>query len=131
MPPLQSVYNFARFLKGVNDVTIRLVLVASLICLFLVGAPAVHASAIDSTLFTTYNLGGNNTNISWSVCGSLPGTSGCYGGGSLGPFGRIGAMIEGNPRQNLKAGTVTRYILMLATVLAAMRLPYTFIKRSM
>jgi hypothetical protein len=40
-------------------------------------------------------------------------------------------MIEGNPRQNLKAGTVTRYILMLATVLAAMRLPYTFIKRSM
>jgi hypothetical protein len=30
--------------------------------------------------------------------------------GLLGPFGRVGAIIEGNPTQNLKMGTVTRSI---------------------
>ena len=90
----------------------RLVLAVSVVSLLLVGKTPLHASAIDSTLFTTYTLGGN-TNINWTECGSLPGTSGCYGAGTLGPFGRIGAMIEGNPTQNLKAGTVTRYIYVL------------------
>jgi hypothetical protein len=89
-------------------VYLRLVLAVSLASVLLVGTP-LYASAIDSTLFTTYTLSGN-TNINWTVCGSLPGTSGCYGSGTIGPFGRIGAMIEGNPAQNLKAGTVTRYI---------------------
>jgi len=90
----------------------RLVLALSVISLLLVGNTPLHASAIDSTLFTTYTLLGN-TSMNWVVCGSLPGTSGCYGAGTLGPFGRIGAMIEGNPSQNLTAGTVTRYIYVL------------------
>jgi hypothetical protein len=81
--------------------------------LLLFGNSSLHASAIDSTLFTTYTLGGKNTVIVWSVCGSLPGTSGCYGAGNIGPFGRIGAMIESNSTQNLKTGTVTRYIYVL------------------
>ena len=92
--------------------SMRLVLAVSVVSLLLVGEAPLHASAIDSTLFTTYTLGGK-TRIDWTVCGSLPGTSGCYGAGTLGPFGRIGAMIEGNPIQNLTAGTVTRYIYIL------------------
>jgi hypothetical protein len=90
----------------------RLGVAVSVISLLLVGNTPLHASAIDSTLFTTYTLLGN-ANINWVVCGSLPGTSGCYGSGTLGPFGRIAAMIEGNPTQNLTAGTVTRYIYVL------------------
>ena len=43
----------------------------------------------------------------------MPGTSGCYGAGFLGPFGKVGAMLEGLPTQNLTKGTVTRYIYVL------------------
>jgi len=87
----------------------RLILATSVMSLLLIGNTSAQAAAIDSTLFTTYTLPAG-MRIDWVVCGSLPGTSGCYGSGSLGPFGRIGAMIEGIPSQNLKAGTVTRYI---------------------
>ena len=48
--------------------------------------------------------------ITLVVCGSLPQTEGCYGSASIGPFGRVGAMIEGSPVQNVKKGTVTRFI---------------------
>lgn len=86
---------------------------AWIIGLILSSAASLHAAALDSTLFTTYNLLGKDTSINWTVCGSLPGTSGCYGAGTLGPFGRVAAMIEGLPKQNAKAGTVTRYIYIL------------------
>jgi len=76
--------------------------------LLLVVAVPLYAKPIDSTLFTTYTAG--PTQVSLVVCGSLPQTEGCYGSASLGPFGRIGAMIEGNPTQSAKKGTVTRYI---------------------
>jgi hypothetical protein len=42
------------------------------------------------------------------VCGSLPDTFGCYGSAFLGPFGKIGALLEGNP--STKGSTVTRAI---------------------
>lgn len=76
----------------------------------LIGAAPLHAAAIDSTLYTYYNIGTDLTGISLTVCGSLPDSDGCYGSGSMGPFGRVGSMIEGNPAQNVKKGTVTRYI---------------------
>ncbi|MGB6387158.1 MAG: hypothetical protein WBE45_05550 [Terriglobales bacterium] len=76
----------------------------------LIGAVPLHAAAIDSTLYTYYNIGTDLTGISLTVCGSLPDSDGCYGSGSMGPFGRVGSMIEGNPAQNVKKGTVTRYI---------------------
>jgi hypothetical protein len=75
----------------------------------LMGAAPLHA-AIDSTLYTYYNIGTNPTLIYLTVCGSLPGSAGCYGSARMGPFGRVGSMIEGNPTQNVTAGTVTRYI---------------------
>lgn len=80
---------------------------------FVIGAVPVHGANLDSTLFTTYTMDAARTNLNWVVCGSLPGTSGCYGAGSVGPFGKIGATIEGYPAQNLTRGTVTRYIYVL------------------
>jgi len=92
-------------------VYIRVALAVSVVSSLLVGTTPLHAATIDSTLFATYTLVGHT--INWAVCGSLPGSDGCYGVGMLGPFGRNGAMIEGNPAQNLTAGTVTRYIYVL------------------
>ena len=75
--------------------------------------PAAPAAPIDATLYTRYNMDLDHTNVGWNVCGSLPGSSGCYGSGSLGPFGRVGAMMEGEPKTNRIANTVTRAIYVL------------------
>jgi hypothetical protein len=81
-----------------------------LIFVLLSGTAPNCAAAIDSTLFTTYTMNSARTNLDWTVCGSLGTGSGCYGAGFLGPFGKIGGLIEGLPVQNLTKGTVTRYI---------------------
>ena len=74
-------------------------------------APAAPAATPpDATLFTTYNIDTAHTSVGWSVCGSLPGSSGCYGSGSLGPFGKVGALLEGEPKVDFTANTVTRAI---------------------
>jgi hypothetical protein len=75
--------------------------------------PAAPAAPIDATLYTRYNVDPDHTNIGWNVCGSLPGSSGCYGSGTLGPFGRVGAMLEGEPKTDRHANTVTRAIYVL------------------
>jgi hypothetical protein len=62
----------------------------------------------DSTLFTTYDLSPGYQSVGWLVCGSTQQTSGCYAGGSLGPFVGVGALMEGNPVVN--GNTVTRAI---------------------
>jgi hypothetical protein len=81
--------------------------------LLLSGSVSLHAAALDANLYATYDSQPPYTSIYFTVCGSLPQSEGCYGGGGLGPFGLIGSMIEGNPSQNLKNGTVTRYIYVL------------------
>jgi len=86
------------------------ILVALAILSMLIGAAPLHAAAIDSTLYTYYNIGTDLAFVDLTVCGSLPDSEGCYGSASMGPFGRIGSMVEGNPIQNVKAGTLTRYI---------------------
>src|SRR5947208_8397659 len=69
-----------------------------------------------TTLFRSrYNTDVAHTTVNWNVCGSLPGSSGCYGSGSLGPFGRVGALMEGEPKTNRNAQTVTRAIYVLDT----------------
>ncbi len=70
----------------------------------------------DSTLFTTYTINTPHTSLTWIVCGSTLQTSGCYAAGSLGPFGKIGALLEGNQFANLKTGTVARYIYVVDVV---------------
>ena len=81
--------------------------------LVLLTATASFAVSPDATLFTTYNINTAHTSVSFTVCGSLPGSSGCYGGGSLGPFGKVGALIEGNESVNLTLNKVTRFIYVL------------------
>jgi hypothetical protein len=73
-------------------------------------AQAAQALPIDSTLFTTYESNGNN-NIAWVTCGSTKNTSGCYGAGTLGPFNRVCAVMEGEPVT--VGNTVTRSIYIL------------------
>ena len=75
--------------------------------------PAAPAAVIDATLYTRYNTDFAHTTVNWNVCGSLPGSSGCYGSGSLGPFGQIGALLEGEPKTDRIANTVTRAIYVL------------------
>jgi len=70
------------------------------------------AGRIDKTLYTTYNLGAL-VQVNWVVCGSTQNTAGCYGAGSLFPFGRIGALLEGEPQTDLTTNTVTRAIYVL------------------
>ena len=74
---------------------------------------SLHAAALDSTLFTTYTISTDLENVGLNVCGSTKQSRGCYWGGSLGPFGRVGAMMESSPSTNLTEQTVTRYIYVL------------------
>jgi hypothetical protein len=81
-----------------------------------IDVPATPAATpIDGTLYTRYNMDPAHTTVNWNVCGSLPGSSGCYGSGSLGPFGRVGALMEGEPKTDRIANTVTRAIYVLDT----------------
>ncbi len=74
----------------------------------------LHAQTIaapappDSTLFTSYFFGSNYQSLTWIVCGSTQESEGCYGAGGLGPFGKVGALIEGDPV--VRGDTVTRGI---------------------
>jgi hypothetical protein len=78
---------------------------------FVVLSAAAHAAApIDSTLYTSYFFGSGYQTMTLVVCGSTAQSEGCYGSASLGPFGKAGAMIEGNPTYNLTTNTVTRAI---------------------
>jgi YD repeat-containing protein len=78
------------------------------------GHPAVSVNApIDSMLFINYGTYSGNPNVAWSVCGSTQQTTGCYGAGTLGPFGKVAALIEGNPSTNSSTSTVTRFIYIL------------------
>jgi len=62
----------------------------------------------DANLFTTYTAGTGYQSINWMVCGSTEQSEGCYSFGTIGPFGEVGAMIEGDP--SVKDTTVTRDI---------------------
>ena len=73
-------------------------------------ALAQTAVPIDSTLFTAYESHGNN-NITWVTCGSTKNTGGCYGSGTLGPFARVCAVMEGRPVT--VGNTVTRSLYVL------------------
>jgi hypothetical protein len=64
----------------------------------------------DSGLFISYRFSNGYTDVYWSVCGSTQDSEGCYRGGTLGPFGKVGAIIEGNPMVNKARSTVTRNI---------------------
>jgi hypothetical protein len=66
---------------------------------------------IDSTLFATYNFSAGATSVQFVVCGSLPGSEGCYGSGTLAPIGGACGVLENSPKT--KGGVVTRDIYVL------------------
>jgi hypothetical protein len=86
---------------------------ASVLSLLLITCTAAFAANPDSTLFTTYTINTAHTSVSFVVCGSVPGSSGCYGSGSMGPFGKVGGIIEGLESVNLTLNRVTRLIYVL------------------
>jgi len=57
-----------------------------------------------------YTTDGSKTTLSWVVCGSLSGGTGCYGAGSLGPFGHMGSVVESAKVYDIREGTVTRFL---------------------
>jgi hypothetical protein len=69
------------------------------------------AGAPDANLYVSYFFGSGYQNVEWVVCGSTETSEGCYSSGSMGPFGKAGAMIESRfPSINLTTNTVTRLI---------------------
>ena len=78
--------------------------------LLLLGSTFGWAGTIDSGLYTTYRADGAKTTLSWVVCGTIGNGSGCYGSGQLGPFGQIGSIIESARIEDVREGTVTRFL---------------------
>jgi hypothetical protein len=85
----------------------------AIVVLMLLAPQCVQATPPDSTLYTNYFFGTNYQSVSWVVCGSTQQSSGCYSSGSLGPFGKVGTLLEGYPAINFKTNTVTRKIYVL------------------
>jgi hypothetical protein len=63
-----------------------------------------------SGLFATYSA--NATSVSFTVCGSLPESEGCYGFATMQPFEQACAVLEGKPKIN-KDNVMTRAIYVL------------------
>jgi hypothetical protein len=95
--------------------TLPITVILTLLCLAVSRdeSKAAANTPIDATLFTSYFFDSTRTTPTWIVCGSTQNTSGCYGAGTLGPFGKVGAMLEGYPRTNVSTSTVTRAIYVL------------------
>jgi hypothetical protein len=60
-------------------------------------APLTSArAATDSGFFTGYSFYPDSQHVEYVTCGTSLVSEGCYGSGNLGPFGRVGCMIEGD-----------------------------------
>jgi hypothetical protein len=66
---------------------------------------------LDSTLFATYSFSAGATSVQFVVCGSLPGSEGCYGSGTLTPIGGACGVLENSPKT--KGDVVSRDIYVL------------------
>ena len=68
------------------------------LCVSAMGAlvPASAAQPPDAGFYTTYDLTSNYHNLSYVVCGSTADEEGCSSSGELGPFGKVGGLIEGD-----------------------------------
>ena len=80
---------------------------------FCLAIPAMANTPVDSTLFTTYMLGPSSQQINYLVCGSTEESEGCFTSGEIGPFGRVGAIIEGKARES--GDVVTREVYVIDT----------------
>jgi hypothetical protein len=73
-------------------------------------AVSSRAAAPDAQILTTYGFQAGQT-ISYIVCGNTELESGCFADGELGPFGRVGALLEGSPAVDGNVVTRRLYIL--------------------
>ena len=74
-------------------------------------AGQVITNPIDASFSTAYTFSTDLTTVNWDTSGTTrDGGDGSYGDGTLGPFGKIGALIEGLPYENAKTRTVRRAI---------------------
>ena len=83
--------------------------------ILLAGVAARASTPVDQTLFTTYTLSRDSQSIEYSVCGSTSESDGCYASGSLGPFGRVGALIQGHTSYSGDAAVREIYVLDVAS----------------
>ena len=88
----------------------RSVLAAILFLALPLAAQKAPTNPPDYTLYTSYFFSTGYQSVHWVVCGSTAESEGCYGSGSVGPFGQAGALIEGNPSVDTATSTVTRYV---------------------
>jgi hypothetical protein len=70
----------------------------SLLLALAAGGNPAHSAALDSGIYGAYTPSKNSVQL--TVCGILPGSDGCYGGASLGPFENACAVLEGKPSTN-------------------------------
>jgi len=102
--------------------SIKRALIASSFALALTAAFSAGAQPVaqsttsalpDANLYTSYYFGSGYQNVTWIVCGSTAATEGCYGSGTLGPFGKAGALLQSDPVEY--EGAVIRYIYVVDT----------------
>jgi hypothetical protein len=82
---------------------------AVLAAMVLSGGADAHTVGIDGGLYATYEAA--DTIVRFSVCGKLPQSSGCYGGGQITTLEKACAVVEGKRKQ--KNDVVTRDIYVL------------------
>lgn len=66
-------------------------------------------TAPDAGLYDAWSFNGALTGLTWNVCGTVSGSTGCYATGKIGGFGHIGAVLEGRAAIR-DAHTVNRHI---------------------
>ena len=59
---------------------------AAALCCVWSGAAEAKGAALDAGLFNMYEYTDDQSEISLTICGSIPGSEGCYGGKFFGPF---------------------------------------------
>ena len=89
---------------------VPLAIAAVLYCAWSSTAEAGMA-ALDSGLFSMYQYADDQSSIAVTICGNVGDSGGCFGGGTLGPFERACALLEGTP--HTKGDVVTRALYVL------------------
>jgi len=71
-------------------------MLSAVVCFASVAPLASARAAIGSGFFTGYSFYPDSQHVEFVTCGASLVSEGCYGSGNLGPFGRVGCMIEGD-----------------------------------
>lgn len=92
------------------------------------GAALAGGPAPDANLYTTYQVSPDHTSLSWITCGATAQSSGCYGSGSIGPFERLCAVLQGAPVVNGSKVVRRIYALDAGTAAGAAPVLYEYVR---